>query len=84
MISVVVAVLLGVLTVLVGFLFSTQDANEPPLVDAHVPFLSALVRMGWAGVAYWGKHVYVFSSLFSSSLFCQHRDFLGTYRDVMK
>ncbi|KAK7987257.1 cytochrome P450 [Apiospora saccharicola] len=35
---------------------STQDAREPPFVDAGVPFLSVLARIGWQGLSYWHRH----------------------------
>ncbi|KAI1634626.1 cytochrome P450 [Biscogniauxia mediterranea] len=59
MISYITTVLIGVLTTqafLWALLRCTQDANEPPAVDTAIPFISAVARMGWKGLRYWGEH----------------------------
>ncbi|KAL2819496.1 cytochrome P450 [Aspergillus granulosus] len=38
------------------FLAFTQDSQEPPPVDLSIPFISPILRMGWAGFAYYTKH----------------------------
>ncbi|KAK8075550.1 hypothetical protein PG997_010213 [Apiospora hydei] len=60
MLSLIATLLAGLIAVhfiLHMLLHSTQDAQEPPLVDTEVPFLSALVHIGWQGLRYWDRHV---------------------------
>ncbi|KAL5332696.1 cytochrome P450 [Aspergillus crustosus] len=38
------------------FMDYTQDSREPPPVDAFIPFVSPIIGMVWAGLAYYTKH----------------------------
>ncbi|KAK7914120.1 cytochrome P450 [Apiospora marii] len=58
MISFAISLLLGLLAIhcfLYMRLQSTQDAREPPLADASVPFLGVVTRIGWQGLSYWHR-----------------------------